>query len=122
MTELPVACSLSEHDLRERRAGLLDGLRRHRREARVLPDGIALRYGSEPDSLASVFEFILLERQCCPFLRFRLTVEPGGGPVWLELTGPAGTREFLAREIEGPGEAAPASGSDPDRRGAGVSR
>jgi hypothetical protein len=34
------------------------------------------------------------ERQCCRFLRFQLTVEPDGGPVLLDLTGPPGTREF----------------------------
>jgi hypothetical protein len=35
------------------------------------------------------------ERHCCRFLRFVLTVEPGGGPMWLETTGPEGTVEFL---------------------------
>jgi hypothetical protein len=37
-----------------------------------------------------------LEHQCCPFLKFRLTVEPGAGPLRLELTGPDGTKDFLA--------------------------
>jgi hypothetical protein len=36
-----------------------------------------------------------LERQCCPFLRFELKVLPANGPIWLELTGPEGTRDFL---------------------------
>ncbi len=31
----------------------------------------------------------------CPFLKFSITVEPGDGPVWLEMTGPQGTKEFL---------------------------
>ena len=35
------------------------------------------------------------ERQCCPVLRFVVTAEPDGGPVWLELSGPAATKEFL---------------------------
>ena len=39
---------------------------------------------------------VKLEHQCCPFLKFSITVEPGDGPVWLELTGPEGTKEFLA--------------------------
>jgi hypothetical protein len=51
--------------------------------------------------LALLGEFSQLESQCCPFLRFQLTVELGGGPVWLELTGPPGTRDFLAQEIGG---------------------
>ena len=96
---LPVACTLSGPDLATRRAGLLNDLGGRRREARWLPEGITLRYSSEAGTLALLGEFIHLESRCCPFLRFQLTVEPGGDPIWLELTGPPGTREFLAREI-----------------------
>ena len=40
------------------------------------------------------------ERQCCRFLRFRLTVEPNLGPIVLELSGPPGTEEFLASLLD----------------------
>lgn len=99
---LPVACSLSEPALAKRRAGLFTDLARRRQEVRWLAEGVILRYGSEQGTLALLGEFIQLESECCPFLRFQLTVEPAGGAVWLELTGPPGTREFLAREIGRP--------------------
>ena len=102
-TQLPVACTLNEPDLAKRRAGLFTDLARRRQEARWLSEGITLRYSSEQGTLALLGEFVQLERQCCPFLRFQLTVEPGGGPIWLELTGPPGTRDFLAHEIGDPG-------------------
>jgi hypothetical protein len=98
-TELLVACSLSEPDLAKRRAGLLTDLARRRQEASWLPEGMTLRYSSEEGTLALLGEFIQLESQCCPFLRFQLTVEARGGSIWLELTGPPGTREFLAHEV-----------------------
>jgi hypothetical protein len=101
MAELPVACILSEPELASRRAGVLAAIRRGQQEARWLPDGVALRFAAEPDRLAILAAFIDLERRCCAFLRFRLTVEPGGGPIWLELTGPPGTRDFLAAELVG---------------------
>jgi hypothetical protein len=103
MTQLPVACTLSEPALAKRRAGLFADLARRRQEARWLPEGLTMGYSPEQGTLALLGEFIQLERQCCPFLRFQLTVEPGGGPIWLELTGPPGTREFLAHEIGDPG-------------------
>jgi hypothetical protein len=103
MPELPVACTLTEPELQVRRAGVLADVRRSQEEARWLPDGVALRFAAEPERLAMLGTFIELERRCCAFLRFRLTVEPGGGPVWLELTGPAGTRDFLAAELGPPG-------------------
>jgi hypothetical protein len=41
-----------------------------------------------------------VERRCCPFLRFDLTVEPEVGPVRLALSGPPGVREYLATWLE----------------------
>jgi hypothetical protein len=110
MSELPVACTLSERELAERRASLLTDLRRYRQGARWLPEGVALRFPSGPSVMAVLVEFIRLESQCCPFLRFQLTVEPGSGPVWLELSGPAGSRDFLAREFEPTGAPTTANG------------
>jgi hypothetical protein len=103
MTQLPVACTLSEPERARRRAGLVADLARRRQEARWLPEGITLQYSSEPGALALLGEFIQLERQCCLLMRFQLTVEPGGGPSWLELTGAPGTLEFPAHEIGNPG-------------------
>ena len=99
MAELPIVCSLIEPELQARRAGVLAEVRQSQQEARWLPDGLARRFPADPERLAMLATFIERERGCCAFLRFRLTVEPGGGPVWLELTGPQGTRDFLAAEV-----------------------
>ena len=107
MPELPVACTLTEPELAARRAGVLAAIRRDQLEARWLPDGVALRFAPAADRLAALAAFVDLERRCCAFLRFRLTVEPGEGPIWLELTGPPGTRDFLAAELVAPGLSAP---------------
>jgi hypothetical protein len=48
--------------------------------------------------VASVVE---AERQCCRFLRFAIQVEPEDGPIYLDLSGPPGTREFLAGVLGG---------------------
>jgi len=95
MTDLPVACTLTESERRQRREQLLERVVSRVEERRALDDGVALRFATDDVALAELMEMIRLERQCCAFLRFRLTVEPGGAPVWLELTGPEGTREFL---------------------------
>ena len=99
MAELPVACTLSEPELAGRRAGVLADVRRRAQETRWLPDGLRLRFPADAETLSLLATFLDLERRCCAFLRFQLTVEPGGGPVWLELTGPPGAREFLAAEL-----------------------
>jgi hypothetical protein len=40
------------------------------------------------------------EHRCCRFLRFLLVVEPGYGPVWLEVTGPEGTKGFISAMLD----------------------
>jgi hypothetical protein len=42
----------------------------------------------------------LLSALLCRFLRFTITVEPDEGAVILDLTGPPGTREFVAALLE----------------------
>jgi hypothetical protein len=63
------------------------------------PHGYAFRF--MPDALEALARFVSKERRCCPFLAFTVTVTPEDGPVWLEITGPEGTREFLASDLPG---------------------
>jgi hypothetical protein len=67
------------------------------RERRELPDGRAFRFDAH--ALDELARWIAHERRCCPFLRFAVDVAPDGGPVWVSLTGPPGTREFLRAEL-----------------------
>ena len=99
MTDLPIACALQDGELRQRRAELLDRVFARAQERRPLEDGYALRFAPDEAGVADLLQLIQVERRCCAFLRFRLTVEPGGGPVWLELTGPAGTKAFLETSL-----------------------
>ncbi len=104
MTPLPLACSLTSPELRQRRARVLELLGRHRREERALPRGYRVRFDATAEVVGELTALIDAERRWCPFLRFQITVEPENGPVWLELTGPEGTREFLETELGFTGE------------------
>jgi len=64
-------------------------------EIQPLDNGYLFRFKADESTLGDLMRVVRLERQCCRFLRFRLTVEPDGGPVWLELTGPSGTKAFI---------------------------
>jgi hypothetical protein len=92
---LPVACSLMDSELQERRRNALQKVRSTVTEVKEIDRGFIYRFSSGTliSELAGLVE---LEHQCCPFLKFHITVEPGDGPVWLEMTGPPGTKEFLA--------------------------
>jgi hypothetical protein len=99
MNELPVACTLGPAALKARREGLLADLVRRADAHEELPDGHRLRFAASDDTLGLIVRAIDAERQCCRFLRFRVTVEPDEGPILLELIGPEGTRDFLSALI-----------------------
>jgi len=69
-------------------------------EMRELENGFAFRFLNQPGQLVQVAKFIERESLCCPFLRFNLEVEPTGRPVWLQVNGAEGTKEFLRAELE----------------------
>ena len=99
MAEAPLACRLTTPELRERRDRIAALLRCHLEERQAAPNGYRLRFRPEPTVLGSLAGLIEAERECCPFLGFQLTAEPADGPLWLEITGPEGTREFLDTEL-----------------------
>jgi hypothetical protein len=101
MAELPVACTLSPEALRTRREALLTDLVRRAERREDLSDGLRLEFVPTAETIALIVRAVEAERHCCRFLRFGMTVEPDGGPVFLELTGPAGSRDFVSALLEG---------------------
>ena len=93
---LPVACSLMDSELQERRRTVLQKVRSVVSEVKEVEHGFIYRFPSDGAWIRELANLVELEHQCCPFLKFSITVEPGDGPVWLEMTGPQGTKEFLA--------------------------
>src|SRR5687768_9818488 len=95
MSDLPIACTLTPDIQRIRRAALLPGLFARAEARDTLPEGYRLRFHPEANMLSAIAETVNAERHCCRFLRFQITVDPDGGSMWLDVTGPSGTREFL---------------------------
>ena|SRR5213593_668846 len=97
MANLPIACTLNPADLQSRRDTLLPGIVARAQRSDQLPDGMRWHFSPSSELLVALAAMIDAERRCCPFLRFQVVAEPGDGPVWLEVTGATGTRDFLER-------------------------
>jgi len=95
MADLPLVCTLDSGTLEARREQLLPGLIAAADSRGTLTDGVRLRF-PDADILPRVLQVVDAERKCCRFLRFEVTLEPDLGPIWLTVSGPPGTREFLA--------------------------
>ena len=91
----PIACRLPGAEFREREATLLAEFRQMVTAVVELPHGYALHINSDEKSLLIAARLMAAERSCCPFLTFELTAQPNLGPVVVQVTGPAGAKEFL---------------------------
>ena len=95
-----VVCTLAPGEIVARRATLLPGLAARAQTLTPTVDGYRLRFEPSDDLLKAIGEAIDAERQCCRFLRFDLVVTPDSGPVELTLSGPTGTRAYLAAILD----------------------
>jgi hypothetical protein len=98
---LPIACTLTPTELAAQRSGLLPGLLTRATAREPVRGGFRWRFEPHDGLLNDVARVIDAEHRCCRFLRFHWIVEPGDGPLWLEVTGPEGTEDFLTALGEG---------------------
>lgn len=99
MPSLPIVCDLARltPPQKAREQELLAKFRARLRvePERVKPSDQGVQVSIDPSDLAEIGEFLALERLCCPFLDFTLTVPARDGVVTLHISGPEGSGEFL---------------------------
>src|SRR4051812_42763612 len=100
MAKLPIVCTLHPGELNARATQLLPGVAAAATNRFNINHGYRFEFAPAGDVLSSIAPMIDAERRCCQFLRFQLTIEPAGGAVTLDVTGPPGTQEFLAAMID----------------------
>ena len=94
-----ISCRLTSPQLQERKRTVIASLQKQVLEQKELPNGYAYRFKGTDATLDELTTFIKTERQCCDFFDFGLSVQADEN-VWLELTGPAGAKDFIEAEIE----------------------
>jgi hypothetical protein len=101
MRDLPIVCTLQAGEINSRATQLLPGVAAAAQRRQAIENGFRFEFQPDGNLLSSIVHMIDAERQCCRFLRFQLTIEPAGGPVVLDVTGPPGSQEFLGAMIDG---------------------
>ena len=98
-----VACDLGalSPEERVREQALLKRFKAHCGRPEETENGFRLVLPAAPESLSELGEFLALERLCCPFLNFDLTVPAGRGPVTLHVHGGPGVKPFLRSSFFG---------------------
>ena len=93
--DLPIACTLTESELKERRRTVLNLIRDSAIDAASIPGGYSYRFRPSSEALSQLFNLVDLERQCCAFLTFKIVVEPQQ-PIALEVSGPPNAIDVVA--------------------------
>src|SRR5262245_12610260 len=93
---LPLACNLPAAELRERGETVVAALFARAQRLEETPDGYCFVFPAEAESVRDLLEFILSERECCPFFTFDLSFPSPHESVWLTLRGGEGVKEFVA--------------------------
>ena len=93
--DLPIVCTLTESELRERRRTILDSIRSNAVEVLAISDGYSYRFNPSPDILPRLSDLVQLESQCCQFLTFKIVVAPQQ-PITLEISGPQEAKTIIA--------------------------
>lgn len=94
--DLPIVCTLTESELRERRRTLLDAMKQATVDVAPIPGGYCYRFQPRSEVLMQLSRLVDLERQCCRFLTYRIVVEAGEQPIRLEITGPPEATQMVA--------------------------
>ena len=94
-----LTCKLTTPELRERKRTVIAELKNSLRERTETDKGVKYKFENSDKMIDLVSGFIKTERLCCDFFDFNLTVSAETGFMWLELSGPKGTKEFIAEEI-----------------------
>jgi len=95
-SDIPVACTLSAAELRERGEDVVAPLFARVERLQELPDGYSFAFPAEADGVRNLLEFILSERVCCPFFTFELVFPSPHQSIWLTLRGGEAVKEFVA--------------------------
>lgn len=94
--DLPIVCTLTEAELRERRRSVLDSIRQSAIDITAIADGYSYRFTRTSEVLSQLSNLVDLERQCCQFLTFKIIVEAGSKAIALDVTGPPEAQSIIA--------------------------
>ena len=83
-----------------RKTTVLALLKKNVLEKKELDDGYAFKFKGGDVMIDALTSFIKTEKECCDFFTFNLAVRGDQDFVWLQLTGPEGTKDFIKTELQ----------------------
>ena len=90
-----LSCALTSEELIDRKKELQDTIFPKVKKQEELTDGFVFYFDDEEGLAEQLMEFIAKEKQCCPFLKFDLSILPFGKGMGLRISGSEAVKEFI---------------------------
>jgi hypothetical protein len=98
-TSKDLSCKLTTPELQKRKTEVIAALKKKVLEKKELNNGYSFRFDGSDETFGQLTDFIRSERRCCDFFSFHLQVKDTS-TIWIDITGPEGTKEFITTEME----------------------
>ena len=95
----PIACQFSGSELASRASAVIQLLSQYE-EIHETEDGYSLRFPGNDEWTERLINFVVSERGCCSFFKFKVTFEPNNGPIWLYMGGSSEIKAFIDKVME----------------------
>jgi hypothetical protein len=95
-----LTCKLTSPEFRRRKETVIKSLRSQILQKKNLANGYSYKFVGTDKMVDELAEFIKTERACCDFFVFNLSISGDKTEAWLEITGPEGAKDFIAKELE----------------------
>lgn len=93
------ACLIEDPERQRQRGQDIATLFQGAERIQELSDGYAFSFPADPAWANKLLEFILFEKECCPFFTFEMILEQQHGPLELRLRGPEGVKDVLRNTV-----------------------
>jgi hypothetical protein len=90
-----IACALTDPEERRAREAEVGDLFQTCQTVTELPDGYQVRFAGTDAAFAQLCAFLRVERHCCPFFTFELSLAPDLGPITLSLRGSPAIKDYV---------------------------
>ena len=90
-----IACALTDPEERRAREAEVGDLFQTCQAVTELPVGYQLRFAGTDETFAQLCAFLRVERHCCPFFTFELSLAPNLGPITLSLHGSPAIKDYV---------------------------
>ena len=95
-----IACKLTSIELQKYKTEVITLLKDNILKREELSNGYHYTFAGSDTILDQLIIFIKVERQCCNFLSFNLSIEDDQSSIVVKITGPNGTNKFINKEME----------------------